>query len=72
MTAENEKARLKDSIRREFDGLIHDLSHTLLDAYRPYRPEKHYMRGPGPKWRAKYGTPAEKDDHRVGTVRVHI
>lgn len=22
---------------------------------RPYRPEQHYMRGPGPKWRAKYG-----------------
>ena len=21
----------------------------------PYRPEKHYMRGPGPKWRAKHG-----------------
>ena len=21
----------------------------------PYRPEQHYMRGPGPKWRAKYG-----------------
>ncbi len=20
-----------------------------------YRPEKHYMRGPGPKWRAKNG-----------------
>ena len=20
-----------------------------------YRPEKHYMRGPGPKWQAKYG-----------------
>jgi len=20
---------------------------------RPYRPEKHYMRGPGPKWREK-------------------
>jgi hypothetical protein len=20
-----------------------------------YRPERHYMRGPGPKWRAKYG-----------------
>jgi len=19
----------------------------------PYRPEQHYMRGPGPKWRAK-------------------
>ena len=26
------------------------------DAVRPYRPELHYMRGPGPAWRAKYGT----------------
>ena len=24
---------------------------SLLD---PYRPELHYMRGPGPKWRAKH------------------
>jgi hypothetical protein len=23
----------------------------------PYRPERHYMRGPGPKWRAKHGQP---------------
>ena len=23
-----------------------------------YRPELHYMRGPGPAWRAKYGDPA--------------
>jgi hypothetical protein len=22
-----------------------------------YRPEAHYMRGPGPKWREKHGTP---------------
>jgi hypothetical protein len=22
----------------------------------PYRPELHYMRGPGPKWRAKHAT----------------
>jgi hypothetical protein len=26
---------------------------TLFD---PYRPERHYMRGPGPKWQAKYCT----------------
>jgi hypothetical protein len=25
------------------------------DADRPYRPELHYMRGPGPAWRAKHG-----------------
>jgi hypothetical protein len=24
----------------------------------PYRPELHYMRGPGPKWRAKHGSAA--------------
>ncbi|CCE07967.1 conserved hypothetical protein [Bradyrhizobium sp. STM 3843] len=23
----------------------------------PYRPERHYMRGPGPKWHAKHGEP---------------
>jgi hypothetical protein len=27
-------------------------------AFNPYRPELHYMRGPGPAWRAKYGTEA--------------
>lgn len=26
------------------------------DAVRPYRPELHYMRGPGPAWHAKHGT----------------
>jgi hypothetical protein len=25
----------------------------LESALSPYRPELHYMRGPGPKWRAK-------------------
>ena len=31
-----------------------DMTRDLL---RPYRPERHYMRGPGPAWRAKYGQP---------------
>jgi hypothetical protein len=30
--------------------LLRDLAKALFD---PYRPELHYMRGPGPKWRAK-------------------
>ena len=24
------------------------------DLFEPYRPERHYMRGPGPKWREKH------------------
>jgi len=27
----------------------------VRDAFDSYRPELHYMRGPGPKWRAKHG-----------------
>jgi hypothetical protein len=33
------------------------LIHDLFDRYRP---ELHYMRGPGPKWRAKHGTTASR------------
>jgi hypothetical protein len=31
-------------------GFWKDLIRDLTD---PYRPERYYMRGPGPKWRAK-------------------
>jgi hypothetical protein len=31
---------------------LRQLMATITD---PYRPELHYMRGPGPKWRAKHG-----------------
>jgi hypothetical protein len=31
--------------------LVHSLARSLFD---PYRPELHYMRGPGPKWHAKH------------------
>ena len=34
--------------------LWHALTKPLFD---PYRPELHYMRGPGPKWREKYDLP---------------
>ncbi len=27
----------------------------LKVAFNPYHPEEHYMRGPGPAWRAKHG-----------------
>lgn len=40
-----------------------DLSKALGEVWRlsgggtsAYRPDLHYMRGPGPKWHAKYGT----------------
>ena len=44
-------ALLNEIVRSALD-LIRDLSN-------PYRPERHYMRGPGPKWLARHrSTPA--------------
>jgi hypothetical protein len=35
-----------------------------------YRPELHYMRGPGPKWREKHGAPpATRSGAVVSTLR---
>ena len=33
---------------------IADLGRVLRSLFDPYRPERHYMRGPGPKWHAKH------------------
>ena len=32
-----------------------DVARTFKSLFDPYRPELHYMRGPGPKWHAKHG-----------------
>jgi hypothetical protein len=39
------------ALRADIAGLLHNLAKALFD---PYRPELHYMRGPGPKWHAKH------------------
>ena len=45
-------------------GLWRDLLKGFFD---PYRPELHYMRGPGPKWRERHGVP---DAKRCGAVKA--
>jgi hypothetical protein len=53
------------SSRDRQPGLLHDIrtfwrefAHT---AFNPYRPELHYMRGPGPAWRAKHAASSTLD-----------
>ena len=36
-----------------------EMTRDMSGPYRRYRPERHYMRGPGPKWRAKHGLPQD-------------
>jgi hypothetical protein len=40
---------------------------AMADQVDRYRPEAHYMRGPGPKWRAKY---ARVSSQRYGKSRT--
>ena len=35
----------------DFASVVHNL---IMDVRDSYRPERHYMRGPGPKWRTKH------------------
>ncbi len=49
--------------------LVHDLASRLFD---PYRPELHYMRGPGPKWHAKHDPAPGPFDAMPALVRVRV
>jgi len=39
---------------RRMSLLLANWQTLIKSAYAPYRPELHYMRGPGPKWHAKH------------------
>jgi hypothetical protein len=42
---------------------VADLWRTVTsDLFDTYRPEQHYMRGPGPKWRAKHAPVVSEPD----------
>lgn len=43
----------------------------LRKLFQPYRPELHYMRGPGPKWHAKHDVPTLKPAARTPIWNVH-
>jgi hypothetical protein len=39
---------------RDFSKTLRELWHASGEPCSAYRPDLHYMRGPGPKWHAKY------------------
>jgi hypothetical protein len=50
-------------------NLFHGLLRDLVD---PYRPELHYMRGPGPRWHAKHGGASHDLRMMPALVRVRV
>jgi hypothetical protein len=50
---------------------VADLWRTLTkDLSGDYRPERHYMRGPGPKWRAKNAPAPASDGLGIGLAKA--
>ena len=49
-----ELALISDSARELGQRLFPVITARLRNVFDPYRPELHYMRGPGPKWRQKH------------------
>jgi hypothetical protein len=45
---------LASTVAAAFASLVELLRAPLAASVRTYRPEKYYMRGPGPQWRAKH------------------
>ena len=51
-------------------GDLAELMRALKALVDPYRPEEHYMRGPGPKWHAKHDRAAMDTAEFPALVRV--
>jgi hypothetical protein len=60
--------RLRRVAPRPFHGLAAFCLALLKDLFDPYRPEQHYMRGPGPKWREKRARAALAPAHANGRM----
>lgn len=41
-------------LHNRIDALAQGWQGLLSNIFDPYQPERHYMRGPGPKWREKH------------------
>jgi hypothetical protein len=47
--------RVRDMMRRALFEIVTARREVVRELTDSYRPELHYMRGPGPKWIAKHG-----------------
>ena len=57
------------SFSADLADVLHDLFKATFDRYRP---ELHYIRGPGPKWRAKHApaSPAHEAGLLLALIRL--
>jgi hypothetical protein len=54
MARQNNKHATQNRCRDAIAAACADFVLAFRTLFDPYRPERHYMRGPGPKWHAKH------------------
>jgi hypothetical protein len=54
MARQSKTGATQDSCRDAIASACADFVRAFKTLFDPYRPEQHYMRGPGPKWHAKH------------------
>lgn len=59
-----------DGLANLFAGLRSFWREFFTRAFNPYRPELHYMRGPGPAWRAKHAAVSPAVQTMVSEIRA--
>jgi hypothetical protein len=57
-------------MRRNLTSNVRELLRTFARPFDSYRPELHYMRGPGPKWHAKRANTAVSAPPAAATAMV--
>ena len=72
MPAIRKSARLGGRTRPGFGADLADIAASFRSLLDPYRPELHYMRGPGPKWRAKHAAVAVAADALAGASLLTV
>ena len=88
LTIPRETVALADRTPRRlshWSRLVRELIERYRGLFDGYRPERHYMRGPGPKWRAKHGgaagrmgavasraEPRTEASHDSGSLWTHV
>lgn len=65
-TAKRQTPERRGAMRTE----IAEFARLFRSLFDPYRPELHYMRGPGPKWRAKHGARPVEAPGLPGLARI--
>jgi hypothetical protein len=68
MPANRKSARPGGRTRPTFAAELADIAVSFRSLFDPYRPELHYMRGPGPKWRAKHAAAPAAADPLAGAA----